>query len=204
VWEHDVPEEVFMVHELREGALTQTKGVVKYRPEFQAVSPKEEAIMPAQHDSLTLLSTPVAQALLQSTIPARLAYTGRDGTPRVLPIWFHWTGEVFVLGTRLNSAKVKALLTYPTVALTIDTESFPYKALQVRGTIEIERIEGIVPEYELCAKRYLGEQRGQMWMAQLRPAFPPMARIVIRPEWVGVLDLAQLYPQVIEAVMAVE
>ena len=42
--------------------------------------------MPAQHDSLALLSTPVAQALLHSTIPARLAYTGRDGTPRVLPI----------------------------------------------------------------------------------------------------------------------
>jgi hypothetical protein len=119
--------------------------------------------MPAQHDPLALLQTPVAQALLQSTIPARLAYTGRDGTPRVLPIWFHWTGEVFVLGTRLDSGKVKALSTYPTVALTIDTESFAYKALQVRGTIEIETIDGIVPEYELCAKRYLGEQRGQMW-----------------------------------------
>jgi putative acetyltransferase len=39
VWEHDTPKEAFMVHELREGALTQTKGVVKYRPEFQAVSP---------------------------------------------------------------------------------------------------------------------------------------------------------------------
>ena len=113
--------------------------------------------MPAQHDSLALLQTPVAQALLHSTIPARLAYTGRDGTPRVLPIWFHWTGEVFVLGTRLDSGKVKALSTHPQVALTIDTESFPYKALQVRGTIEIERIDGIVPEYELCAKRYLGE-----------------------------------------------
>ncbi len=32
--------------------------------------------MPAQHDPLALLSTPVAQALLHSTIPARLAYTG--------------------------------------------------------------------------------------------------------------------------------
>jgi putative acetyltransferase len=39
MWEHDAPDEAFMVHELREGALTQTKGVVKYRPAFQAVSP---------------------------------------------------------------------------------------------------------------------------------------------------------------------
>jgi hypothetical protein len=160
--------------------------------------------MPAQQDALTLLQTPVAQTLLQSTIPARLAYTGRDGTPRVLPIWFHWTGEVFVLGTRLDSGKVKALSSQATVALTIDTEAFPYKALQVRGTIEIETIDGIVPEYELCAQRYLGAKRGQAWLAQLRQAFPPMARIVIRPEWVSILDLAQLYPQVIEAVMSTE
>lgn len=41
--------------------------------------------MPAKHDPLALLSTPVTQALLYSTISARLAYTGRDGTPRVLP-----------------------------------------------------------------------------------------------------------------------
>ena len=37
VWEQDVPDEVFMVQELRKGALTQTNGVVKYRPEFHAV-----------------------------------------------------------------------------------------------------------------------------------------------------------------------
>ena len=160
--------------------------------------------MPAKHDSLTLLHTPFAQALLCSTIPARLAYTGRDGTPRVLPIWFHWTGEVFVLGTRWDSGKVKALSTQPKVALTIDSESFPYKALQVRGTIEIETIEGIVPEYELCAKRYLGEKRGQMWLAQFRQALLPMARLVVRPVWAGILDVAQLYPHVIEAVMSAE
>ena len=158
--------------------------------------------MPAKQDALTVLQTPVAQTLLQSTIPARLAYTGRDGTPRVLPIWFHWTGEVFVLGTRLDSGKVRALSSQPTVALTIDTDAFPYKALQVRGTIAIETIDGIVPEYELCAQRYLGAKRGQAWIAQLRQTFPPMARIVIRPEWVNILDLAQLYPQVIEAVMS--
>ena len=72
VWEHDAPEEACMVQALREGALTQTKGVVKYRPEFDVVSLSEEIIMPAEHDPLALLSTPVAQALLQSTIPARL------------------------------------------------------------------------------------------------------------------------------------
>jgi hypothetical protein len=104
----------------------------------------------------------------------------------------------------MDAPKVKALSANPKVSLTIDSESFPYKALEVRGTVEIERIDGIVPEYEMCAKRYLGEKRGQAWIEQLRGAFPPMARIVIRPEWAGLLDLAQLYPQVVATVMAAE
>jgi hypothetical protein len=70
--------------------------------------------------------------------------------------------------------------------------------------MEIEPREGIVPEYALCAKRYLGEQRGQRWLAQFRQALLPMARLVLRPAWVGLLDLAQLYPQVIDAVQSAE
>jgi putative acetyltransferase len=37
VWEHDAPEEAFMVQEIQEGVLAQTRGVVKYRPEFATV-----------------------------------------------------------------------------------------------------------------------------------------------------------------------
>ena len=37
VWEHEVPKEVFMVKEIKAGALARTQGVVQYRPEFAAV-----------------------------------------------------------------------------------------------------------------------------------------------------------------------
>ena len=37
VWEHNIPEGAFMVQELKSGALGQIQGVVKYRPEFDAV-----------------------------------------------------------------------------------------------------------------------------------------------------------------------
>ncbi len=37
VWEHDAPEAAFMVRELQPGALAQTHGVVRYRPEFDGV-----------------------------------------------------------------------------------------------------------------------------------------------------------------------
>ncbi|MCK9921380.1 hypothetical protein MXD61_05635 [Frankia sp. AgPm24] len=37
-----------------------------------------------------------ARTPLASTIPARFAYVALDGTPRVVPTWFHWTGEELV------------------------------------------------------------------------------------------------------------
>ena len=46
----------------------------------------------AQQGSLGLLSDPVAEELLSSVNPARLAYTWTDGSPRVVPMWFYWTG----------------------------------------------------------------------------------------------------------------
>jgi putative acetyltransferase len=37
VWEHNAPDEACMVQESQEGALTQTRGMVKYRPECATV-----------------------------------------------------------------------------------------------------------------------------------------------------------------------
>jgi hypothetical protein len=45
--------------------------------------------MQTKQGTLAWLDDPVAQTLLHSTIPARLAYVWPDGTPRVVPIWFH-------------------------------------------------------------------------------------------------------------------
>ena len=43
------------------------------------------------------LSTTGAQELLTSTSAAHLAYIGRDGTPRVIPVGFFWTGDQVVI-----------------------------------------------------------------------------------------------------------
>ena len=54
--------------------------------------------MPVQQGTIELLQHPASKELLKSTIPARLAYVWTDGTPRVVPIWFHWNGRELVLG----------------------------------------------------------------------------------------------------------
>jgi hypothetical protein len=102
----------------------------------------EEAIMTATQGDLALLADPVAQALLHAPLLARLAYTWFDGTPRVVPIWFHWDGQAFVLGTPPTAPKVKALRRHPEVALTVDGHQPPYRALLVRGTARVELVPG--------------------------------------------------------------
>jgi nitroimidazol reductase NimA-like FMN-containing flavoprotein (pyridoxamine 5'-phosphate oxidase superfamily) len=59
--------------------------------------------MPTKKGDVSLLRDPVAQDLLQSTRPAHLAYTWHDGTPRVIPIGFHWNGEDLVLATATDA-----------------------------------------------------------------------------------------------------
>ncbi len=93
----------------------------------------------------TLQTDPVAQQLLQSASMARLAYTWRDGTPRVVPMWFYWTGERVLMGAPPNSPKMKVLAEHPAVAFTIDTEDWPYKVLTVRSTTTVEVVEGFSP-----------------------------------------------------------
>jgi len=150
--------------------------------------------MPVKQGSLELLQHPVSKELLQSTIPARLAYVGTDGTPRVVPIWFHWDGGEFVLGSPSKAPKLKALSRNPKVALTIDDNSFPHKVLLVRGTARLQSMKGIVPEYALAAERYFGAQGGKAWVAQLTSMIQGMVRIAITPEWVGLLDFQTRFP----------
>jgi hypothetical protein len=154
--------------------------------------------MASKQGDLSLLQHPVAQALLRSAIPARLAYTWTDGTPRVIPIWFHWTGQQLVLGTPATAPKIKALKRHSKVALTIDQEGFPSQVLLVRGTAHLQEMDGVVPEYAAAARRYLGEEQGAGWEARASGMFPKMVRIAIEPEWVGLLDFKERFPSAIE------
>jgi hypothetical protein len=146
----------------------------------------------AQGD-VALLQDPVAQELLGSRQPARLAYTWTDGTPRVVPIWFTWTGEEIVFGTPPRAPKLKALAENGDVAVTIDDASaWPYKALLVRGDSTIELLDDVVPEYAQAAERYFGPEQGAAWVSQLRGQ--PMARIGVRPTWAAVIDFETRLP----------
>lgn len=149
---------------------------------------------PVHQGDLGLLQHPASQELLHSKIPARLAYVWTDGTPRVIPIWFHWNGDEFVMATPARAPKLKALAKNPKVSLTIDDNTFPHKVLLVRGSARLEPVDGIVPEYAAAAERYFGPEQGQAWVTQLRSMVSSMVRITIAPEWVGLLDFQTRFP----------
>jgi len=155
--------------------------------------------MPVKQGDLGLLQHPASRELLQSKIPARLAYVGIDGTPRVVPIWFHWNEREFVLGTPIKAPKLKALAKNPKVALTIDDNAFPHKVLLVRGTARLETVEGVVPEYAAAAQRYFEREQAQAWLDQLHTLAPKMVRITITPEWVGLLDFQTRFPSALSS-----
>jgi hypothetical protein len=160
-----------------------------------------------------LLDTDLARELLQAAIPVRLAYVATDGTPRVVPSWFHWTGREIVMapthlpcplhagpGVRRPAARLAALRANPRVALTIDTEANPPQGLSIRGSAEITEIDGLAPEYIASARHYLGQAAAAGLVAGLDQPGTRQARISVRPDWVGLIDFVTRRPAVLGGV----
>jgi Pyridoxamine 5'-phosphate oxidase len=147
-----------------------------------------------------MMADPVAQRLLSSPILARLAYVARDGTPRVVPVGFHWNDAAIVIGTVPGSAKVSALRANPAVALTIDTgpPAWPPNVLLVRGTATVSLVDGVFPEYVAAAKRVIPAEEFPKWEDGVRALYDQMARIDITPTWVKVHDFVTRIPQAVE------
>lgn len=165
-----------------------------------------EAATLAQGD-VGLLESDVARRLLASSLPARYAYLALDGTPRVVASWFHWTGDELVMPTfiaaphvRHPAYRLRALRANPAVAVTIDTESFPPEVLSIRGEASLAEVDGIVPEYALAARRYLGDEAAEAYLAEIDRPGTRMVRISVVPSWVGVLDFQARLPSALGGV----
>ncbi len=141
------------------------------------------------HDEvMEVLRDPVSQRLLKSPRPARLAYVAADGSPRVVPVGYLWTGDALVTCTATEAAKVGSLTRDPRVALTIDTEAPPWNALFVRGTASIDIVDGVPDEYLAASRKALGADELTEFERQVRSLYDRMARISIEPAWARFFD----------------
>jgi hypothetical protein len=150
------------------------------------------------NEVLQVLNDPLAQEMIQSRIPVRLAYTSIDGSPRVVPLGFHWDGAKFVVCTVPGSPKVRALASHPLVALTIDTETFPPHVLLIRGTASVETVDGVPTEYLEASRKSVGDAGMPAFEAQVRGMYQRMVRITIEPHWAKLMDFETRMPTAIE------
>jgi Pyridoxamine 5'-phosphate oxidase len=142
------------------------------------------------HEVRAELARSDAQELLHSPSPARLAYNGPDGLPRVSPVGFLWNGEQIIVCSATTSPKVRALTSRPDVALTIDVGNTPAdaKALNIRGHANVEIVDGIPDEYIQAAAKSLGEDGVGDFEHAVREMYEQMARIMIDPQWARMYD----------------
>jgi hypothetical protein len=154
------------------------------------------------HDVLEVLAKPLSLQLLASNIPARFAYTGLDGDPRVIPIGFLWTGEQVKLYTVPTSAKVKALEAHPRVAITIDTQAFPPNVLLVRGQATLELVDGVPDGYVEASRRLVGAEQMPAWEAGVRALYQQMVVVTVSPDWAKLLDFETTLPKAVEDLIA--
>lgn len=150
------------------------------------------------HDVFEVLAKPLSLQLLGSSIPARFAYTGLDGDPRVIPIGFLWTGGQVRLYTVPTSAKVKALEANPRVAITIDTQAFPPNVLLIRGAATLELVEGVPDGYVEASRRLVGAEQMPAWEAGVRALYQRMVVITVTPDWAKLLDFETSLPKAVE------
>jgi hypothetical protein len=66
--------------------------------------------------------------------------------------------------------------------------------LFIRGLASVTDVDGIVPEFKEAASRYLGEEGVKGFLQQMSKPGVRMARIAVRPTWVGTLDFKTRLP----------
>ncbi|MFI5713760.1 pyridoxamine 5'-phosphate oxidase family protein [Kribbella sp. NPDC051620] len=150
-----------------------------------------------------ILAKPYFQALLNGPEPARFAYDGLDGDPRVIPIGFWMEGDQLQIATVPKAAKVAALRKNPKVALTIDTGAFPPKVLLLRGTAEVELVQGIPEGYLTAGRKVMAdEDQYNGWLEGVKALYDEMVVITVTLTWAKLLDFETTIPKAVEDLIA--
>ena len=150
---------------------------------------------------IAVLNKPLSLELMNSDIHARVAYNGPDGFPRVIPMAYVWNGKQIVFCSPPNAGKVRSIQKDPKIAITIDTDDFPPKLLLIRGTAEVDIVDGIPGEFIEGARRQVPAEAFADWEAGSRALYDTMARIVVTPTWAKLIDFEETLPEPVQEII---
>jgi hypothetical protein len=148
------------------------------------------------------LDKPLAGQLLRGSPLMRLAYVGLDAEPRVVPLGFLWKDRRIVFCTIPASAKVRALRSNPAVAITIDSDGTPPRALLLRGRAHVEIVDGVPQDYLDASLKTQSARGAEDFAGGVRALYDQMARITIEPTWARLNDFETTLPRAVERVLA--
>jgi PPOX class probable F420-dependent enzyme len=104
----------------------------------------------------------------------------QSGAPLVAPVWIVLDGDDIVFTTGASTAKGKALLRDPRVALCVDDDRPPFSYVIVRGTATIsEEPEELLHWATILGGRYMGADRADEFGA--RNAVPGELLVRVTP-----------------------
>jgi len=103
-----------------------------------------------------------AQSRLKKDLVIWLATCGRDGSPHVLPVWFLWDGETFLIYS-VPGQKVRDIEANPNVALHLNTDPEGEDVVRVQGTAKI--VPKQPPAYQVPSyvRKYREQIKGFGW-----------------------------------------
>ena len=89
---------------------------------------------------------------------ASVATLTKTGHPHVTPIWAYYDGEHFYMSLMDGNPKTRALKRDNRIALSIGSDTMPYKAVLVHGTAELIRddVRSVILK---IAEKYVGREQ---------------------------------------------
>ncbi|MGD8544079.1 MAG: PPOX class F420-dependent oxidoreductase [Candidatus Bathyarchaeota archaeon] len=81
----------------------------------------------------------IEEFLSQGNI-ARIATVKPDNSPHVTPVWYLWENNQLLIAIPKDSVKARNIRQNNNVAVTIDTDKAPSKAVIIEGTARIEEL----------------------------------------------------------------
>lgn len=107
-----------------------------------------------------MTSEEIRAFLTHGTRTAKLATSGADGQPHVMPVWFTLDGEELVFTTWGDSVKGRNLRRDPRAAIVVDDEVAPYAFVHIRGHVTLsEDLAEMLRFATAIGRRYMGADR---------------------------------------------
>ncbi len=105
--------------------------------------------------------------LLREPNVAVVAVTAPDGAPHAVPTWYEYRRGEVVFHTGPEAFKYKCLTHDPRVALCVDTKKPPYKAVILKGRVQME-VKSDDARLLRMAVAYLGKRNGTAYAKSLK------------------------------------